>query len=264
MPFPEAKRVLYGKNPLDKVVCQLRFPSILRIDAEIPAEFQERVRKHFPNFSEASEWRVEIHPELRGELPPEVLRQALQSSGNKNYEFSSEDGLWKANLTRSFVALTTKRYIRWEEFKEKLKIPLNALIEVYSPDYFSRVGLRYIDVIRRSTLNLGDVGWNELLQPYIAGILGSPEVGTHVKNFENRYEIGLSDGESLVRIVTKFVKSVDDGEICYLIDGDFHNTKKTKIDETMERLNYFNVRASRLIQWCITNRLHQAMEPQLL
>lgn len=264
MPFPEAKRVLYGRNPLDQVVCQLRFPPILKIDAELPAEFQEKVRRHFSNFSEASEWHVEIYPELRSEIPPDVLRQVLQSSGNKNYEFSSDDGLWKISLTRNFVALTTKRYLRWEEFKEKLNIPLNALIEVYSPDYFSRVGLRYVDVIRRSTLNLSDIGWNELLQPYIAGILGSPEVGAHVKNFENRYEIGLSDGESVARVVTKLVKAADDDEICYMIDSDFHNSKKTKIDETMERLNYFNGRASRLIQWCITNRLHQAMEPQLL
>jgi len=32
MPFPEVKRVIYEHNPLDKVICQLRFPPILRIE----------------------------------------------------------------------------------------------------------------------------------------------------------------------------------------------------------------------------------------
>jgi len=264
MPFPEVQRVLYKKNPLDQVICQLRFPPILKVDAEIPAEFQEMVRRHFPNFSEASEWNIEIPPSLGSQIPQDIIRPALQASGIKNYEFSSEDGQWKINLTRSFVALTTKRYHRWEELKEKLEIPLDALVAVYSPDYFSRIGLRYIDVIKRSTLNLADVSWQELLQPYIAGILGAPEVGGHVKNFENKHEIGLSDGESVVRIITRFVAALDDGEICYMIDSDFFNASRIKLESAIEKLDYFNVRASRLIQWCITERLHNAMEPQLL
>ncbi len=127
MPFPEANRVLYRKNPLDQVVCQLRFPPILRIDAEIPAEFQEMVRRQIPNLTETSEWKLEVPPGLKDQISPEILRQILQSSGNKNYEFSSEDGQWKINLTRTFVALTTQRYERWEEFKEKLEIPFRAL-----------------------------------------------------------------------------------------------------------------------------------------
>ena len=264
MPFPEAKRVLYGKNPLDQVICQMRFPPILRIDAEIPADFQERVRKHFPNYSESSEWNIEVPAGVRGQIPPEVLRQAVQSSGVKNYAFSSDDGNWKINLTRNFIALTTNRYHRWEEFKTKLKIPLDALIAVYAPGSFSRIGLRYIDVIRRSSLNLFDVAWEDLLQPYIAGILGAPQVSAHVRNFENKYEVELSDGESMVRIISRFVEDREPGEICYMIDSDFFNASKTQIESAIEKLDYFNVRGSRLIQWCITDRLHNAMEPQLL
>lgn len=50
MPFPESKRVFYVKNPLAEVICQLRFPAILRIGAESPHEFQERIRDHLPLF----------------------------------------------------------------------------------------------------------------------------------------------------------------------------------------------------------------------
>jgi len=265
MPFPDVQRVIYKRNPLEQVICQLRFPPILKIDAEIPAEFQDKVRKDYPNFSEISEWKkVGIPRAVKGQIPPEALRQVLQPPGNKNYEFSSENGQWQVNLTRTFIALTADNYERWEEFKDKLVDPLDALIAVYSPAHFSRIGLRYINVIRRSVLDLGDVSWSDLLQPYVLGILSSPGVGEHVQNFENRYEIRLSDGESVARVTTGFVQHVDDGEIGYMIDNDFYNTDKTSLDAAIEKLDYFNKRASRLIQWCITDRLHQAMEPQIL
>ena len=40
-PFPDTPRVVYNKNPLFEVLCQLRFPHILRIETEIPAAVPE-------------------------------------------------------------------------------------------------------------------------------------------------------------------------------------------------------------------------------
>lgn len=48
--FPVAPRVVYDKSPLVEVVCQLRFPTVLRIEAEVPSAFQEAVRSRFPLF----------------------------------------------------------------------------------------------------------------------------------------------------------------------------------------------------------------------
>ncbi len=60
MPFPEVQRVIYRKNPLEQVICQFRFPAILRIDTETPADFQERIRNDFPQFAEQTEWKFPI------------------------------------------------------------------------------------------------------------------------------------------------------------------------------------------------------------
>jgi uncharacterized protein (TIGR04255 family) len=260
MPFPEVEKVIFQKNLLDQVICQLRFPPILKVDAEIPAQFQERIRMDFPNFLEQGEVVVEGPPGLKP-IPPEILRNIIQSSGNKNYEFSSEDGAWKVNLTRTFIALSTNKYERWSRFKEKLAIPLAALAEIYQPTYFSRIGLRYIDVIRRSSLNLDGVDWSELLQPYILGILTNPQMRQSVLTFESKYEMRLDDGESSVRVVTSFVQPANGSEICYKIDSDFHNDAKNDADSAMRKLDYFNICAFRLIRWCMTDRLEQAMEP---
>jgi uncharacterized protein (TIGR04255 family) len=246
------------------VICQLRFPPILKIDAEIPAAFQDSIREDFPDLKESSAWKMEESQGVKGTIPLDVFRQILQSLPEKNYEFSSENGQWKLNLTRTFIALTANSYERWERYREKLERPLKSLVEIYSPSSFSRVGLRYIDVIKRSKLQLCDVDWNELLQPYILGIRSSAEVGKYVQNIQSQYEVRLSDRESVVRIITKLVEAPEGGEECYMIDSDFYKIGKIDIDTAVNRLDYFNVRASRLIRWCITERLHQALGPQAI
>ncbi len=264
MPFPIARRVIYKTNPLERVICQLRYPPILRIEAEIPANFQDRIRAEFPNYSETSEIKLELPPAIQGAIPPELASQMFQSTGSKNYEFSSEDGLWKINLTRTFIALTTSKYERWEHFRDKLELPLQALVEFYAPSHFSRVGLRYVDVIKRSILNLRGVDWRELLQPYVLGISASNEVGSQVKAFEIRHDVGLSDGESIVRIIMRLAETPDTGEPCYVIDSDFYNTSKIQIPDAKDKLDFLSARGTRLFQWCITERLHNAMGPQPL
>lgn len=264
MPFPEMKRIIYRQNPLDQVICQLRFPPILRIDAEIPADFQDRIRKNFPNLTEVTDYSPDTLQAFQRQVSIETMTQYLRSFNSHNYEFSSEDSIWKVNLTRTFLALTTGRYTRWETFKEKLRGPFEALLAIYQPTSFTRIGLRYIDVIRRSELGLDGVGWQELLQPYILGLLGAPIVGHHIQTHESSDEIALSDHESMVRVVTRFVEHRVSREQCFMIDSDFHTTKKVDITETIDKLDFFNTRASRLIQWCITDRLHTAMEPETL
>ncbi len=264
MPFPEAPRVIYKKNPLVEVICQLRFPPILKIDTDIPANFQDSIRSDFPNFKETSEWKVEIDPTSQEKLPPEVLSQLLKSTGTKNYEFSTDDENWKINLTRTFIALTTRSYTRWETFKEKWIKLLKVFNEIYSPDYFSRVGLRYIDVFDRSFIGLGNVPWRELFQPHITGILSVDGIGEKVISFENKYEIQLEDGESKVRIITKFVTPRNSDEIAFMIDSDFYINSRINVENATEKLDFFNIRGSRLLQWCITERLQEAIEPEKL
>ena len=154
MPFPEFKRVIFHKNPLDKVICQLRFPSILKIVKEIPADFQELIRENFPLFTEQPGISNEIPAKLRGAVPQEILNQISRFSDDKNYEFSSEDGIWKINLSSTFIALSAKKYERWEKFKDKLMLPLKTLEKVYKPSYFTRIGLRYVDIITRSKIGI--------------------------------------------------------------------------------------------------------------
>lgn len=264
MPFPETQqKIIYRKNPLDRVICQLRFPPILKIDTELPVRFQESIRNDFPEFREKEEAMLPLPQIENKQIPWDTLRNIMPMK-IKNYEFVSEDGLWIVNLTRTFVALTSLKYERRSQFKQKLDTPMKALIEIYQPTYFSRIGLRYVDIIKRSLLNMSSVNWSELLKPYILGLLGSEVVRCNIKSFEAKYEIKLADNGGTARVVTGLVDGEEKSEQCFMIDTDFFTTERTKIENAENKLEFFHIRASRLIRWLITDRLHTAMEPEVV
>jgi uncharacterized protein (TIGR04255 family) len=170
---------------------------------------------------------------------------------------------WTIGLTSSFLALTTKKYSRWEEFREYLTGPFEALIEQYQPVLFTRIGLRYVDLIQRSKLGLGNVGWSDLLQPHIAAELTNSVMLDYLEQSNKTIVYRLEEHNSFVRIQHGLVRNKE-GEMCYLIDSDFFTEEKTEIEDAHTLLNYFNQQGRHLFRWCITERLHKAMEPQYI
>ena len=51
MLFSKHPRTAYANAPAHEVICQLRFPAILTINDNAPAEFQEAIREDFPQFA---------------------------------------------------------------------------------------------------------------------------------------------------------------------------------------------------------------------
>lgn len=259
MLFPEVDRVVYDKNPLVEVICQLKFPRILRIDTELPAAFQEEIRPAFPNFRQSAALDL-------SNLPPDLARlvgldRAL-GAGQQSYEFSSADGGWKITLTSQFLALVTTDYRRWEQFKERLVLPLEALKKTYAPPFFSRLGLRYQDVIKRSSLALDDVPWRDLLQERILGELATPEIEAATAEVARNLLLQLGVDGYKVRVQHGFAKTGQDPENCYLIDCDFFVELQTEPTHATAALDRLNKESGRLFRWCIKPRLHEAMGPR--
>jgi len=264
MPFPETLRVIYVHNPLVEVLCQFRFPPNLSIETELPSEFQKSIKDQYPLYSEKLELQFKV-PDGKDSNPIiAVPASAIQSIQRKNHEFLSADGQWKINLTRDFIAFSTLTYTRWEEFKNHFVGAYELFTSVYNPPFLTRIGLRYRDVIVRSKLGLENTPWTELLKPHILGVLSSSDVEEHVLDVNHITEIKLKDGVSRVRIIDGLVKDVDTSELCYSIDCDFHIVQNVEVKDSLEKLDYFNQRGSRLIQWCITEKLHNAMGPTLI
>lgn len=263
MLFPDAKRVIFHKNPLDEAICQFRFPQNLSIETEVPSKFQDLIKDDYPLFNEKVEIQVKFSESPDTKIS-EMVDFQPSSIKNKNYEFISADEKWKINLTSGFLSLSTIDYSRWEYFSEHLKKPFTALLSIYNPQFFTRIGLRYRDIIRRSKLGLEANPWDELLQPYILGLLMAPNIKDAARNINHISEINL-DQESIVRIASGLLHDLETKEEDFIIDSDFFTTNRNiETGKALDILNFFNSQGTRLVQWCILKKLYDAMDPEII
>ncbi len=245
------QRVRYEKSPLIEVIFQLRFPTILKIGANAPEDFQEEIREVYPYYEEAIESAGDII--FSNGRPTPISRQ------NKNYSFVSADENYKINLTPNFISLSTVNYTQWEDFRQQIKFAVEAFEKIYRPTFYSRVGLRYEDAITKSHLGLDDKKWSELIKPHVLGVMTEyREEGT--QSFLSTAEFDNGDD---TRIKTHFELVHVNGasEISFLIDCDYFTLERTDKNNMMEVADKLHAKSTSFIRNAITDELHEAMGP---
>ena len=257
--FPQSDRVIYTQNPLNQVVCQFRFPIILRIESQPPSEFQELVRARFPNYSASTSQT------LPANIPPEIRKLLLSnpSSSAIDHQFSTADGSWVLTLTKDSLSLTANKYRRWEEFRQVFDGPLQALKDIYTPSVFNRIGLRYINTIDFNSI-ASEAPLTDLFQPHVLGPLQDLDLAKKCDGTYATSAIRL-DEQSSVRLSTGLGEQEDiatkQKHQVFIIDADFHSVTETEISHANKTIDRFNSESGRLFRWCITDKLHQLMEP---
>lgn len=257
--FPISPRVIYDRTPLREVICQFRFPPILRVEAQTPADFQDRVRNRFPLL----EQNQPVSANILAQLPNDLLNALGAPINNTSYIFRADDGS-HLTLTRDSLALTVTAYTRWEDFRATLVPALDALVEIYQPAHFTRVGLRYLNVILRDALGLNGHSWGDILIPEIAGELALPqwELGTEDARRVIRSKIANTGDAVLLQHGLAQVQGA--AETGYMLDFDFYSDIRTEVGDahaTVDRLNGYTGRAFR---WSIKPDVHAAMGPREL
>lgn len=253
--FPEVPRVLYGKVTLHEVVCQVRFPADLRLEKDPPAEFQQRIRAMLPLLTRRTQSVV-------GGLPPEVAKafEAVVPPTDTTWQFATEDGTTQLELMKDKLTLISRSYDRWENFWQQFRTPLDAFRELYEPPFFVRIGLRYKNLIRRSVLGLDDVPWHELLSQQVLGELAADGVRERVIEAARNLLMTLPERGAKVRLQHGFAQFEGSDEQCYLIDCDCF-VARSEVNDANDAIAYLHQHAARYFRWCITDRLHAAMEP---
>ena len=256
----DGKKFIYEKQQLIEVICQLRFPTILSIDTEVPAAFQDTIRERFP--------RYEVKEENLA-IPQGVKKQ-------KNHSFISADGGFKLSLTQNFIALSTMRYTSWEDFAAWLDEPLANFINVYKPAFFERIGLRYVNGISRDILGLGDRRWNDLIQSKYLGVLDDDEVeeaavtkcGIDVEmKLGGGCAVKLHAGPGYVKRAIrtpKGIQQVQEPKPRFIFDQDLFSAGNLRLQDAAGVLDSIHEQADRLFSEAITDVLHNAMEPVIV
>ena len=252
----DGKRYIYEKSQLIEVICQLRYPPILTIEAKEPADFQDTVRAVFPRYV------------CQTEQSP-----GPQGGSVRNHTFLTEDGTYKLSMTKNFIALSTMRYTSWEDFAGMLDEPLAQFIRLYRPSYFERVGLRYLNGISRAKLDLGGRRWNDLFQPQYLGPLDDDGLreedvsrcSTEVEmKLDARSSLKLHAGPGIVNRAVRTangVQTLRDPETRFIFDQDLFSAGNIKLPAVMETLETLHSHADRVFSEAITEVLHEALDP---
>ena len=257
--FSDRERTIYRNNQLIEVICQLRFPTILSISAREPADFQEGIRQDFPQYK-----RLQEQPAPKVTGAPGNMR-VEEAQPIVNYQFLTQDGRWKVNLTNSFIALATPAYTRWEDFAAKLDLILAQFIPIYKPAYFERVGLRFINAISRKALDLEGVPFRELIEPAYLGLLAEDDVneqsfarsGQDVElQISGGCRVKLHAGPGMLQR-----RGVKDEEVKFILDNDVFMLGKLPMNQCAAALQTVHIQADRIFAGAITDRLHEVMDP---
>lgn len=258
--FSNEPRCRYNAHQLAEVICQLRFPEILAIAAKPPVDFQEAIRSEFPQFQKRMEMPA---PKLTGS-PGNLAVQ--NQPATVNYQFVSTDGVWRVNLTSKFISLSCTKYTCWEDFAKRLDKPLAAFIKTYQPAYFERVGLRYLNFISRIDLGLEGVPFSQLFAPCYLGPLAEEDVSETATTrctvdaemaIRGGCRVKLHAGPGLVKRGGK-----EDKEVKFILDQDLYMPGQLQLNLVAGALQTLHAQADSIFRGAITDKLHDAMDPE--
>lgn len=258
-------RVEYNPNPLVEVVAQLRFPKSLQIQNQLPFEFQNRIADQYPI--------LEVQNEAVSFMvgsPVNTSQEDLPT--NSIYHFLSTDKVWKISLSSDFVAISCTKYKDWESFKPKFIEGIGLIAEIYKIKFWTRLGLRYRDLIVREDIGISKMPWRDLISPHLLGFALADNIVKSSKIpekdvLEQQGFINLDLDNCKLSLRHGLIKRHDKlNATGYLIDSDFYVDKnepeELKNNEISKLLDKFHANARTIFRSCITSELHKALNPK--
>jgi len=250
--FPHKDDVHLDNSPLIEVVCQVRFPPILRIADEEPSEFQEFIRKQFP------ELKLERAFDFRLPGPGAGGKATVTETETRIYRFYTADEQTTISLTTNFYALATTSYDNWENFAQYLSLVHEAVQSIYSPTYATRIGLRYINRLTLENTNsktIDDI--LNLLRPELTAQLRSE---AWVDPIEMLSRLVLVDDKAKLTLGTRYEHK--QGNPYFLLDFDYFEEGKLDLINLLERCRRYNIVIYDAFRWCIKDDELQLFNPK--
>ena len=263
MLFPSTPREIYSVNPLEQVICQIRYPSILSVTATSPAQFQDAIRSDYPLYEESKNPIIQLPAGVPKEITDLLAKTPLSPIAHPTeYHFLAESRARRISLTQSFVAVTEHQYRQWEDFRKEVILAERVLRETYAPTFYNRVGLRYVDVIIRSKLGLSDTPWSKLFNSTLIGMLNDPNLAGNVQELQVESLLSIPDVEQgRVKLRHGLASAKNDKEQVYLIDADFYTEKRSEPDDVLRALDKFNKLGGNFFRWATSGELRDALGP---
>lgn len=237
--FPDAPRLELVNSPLELVVCQLRFPMVLALAGGQPPEgFGRRIQGTYP----VAKKKQTVNFEIVGE-------SAVQKS-SVTWVFEDQDSEWTVSLASNFIALETKKYVRFADYLERFEQLLQHARETFEVRLMERLGLRYVDHLSSSLQPQLPANWTDQINGAILPARPMRVQGeTQTANMETRFAMG----DSILAIRSVFVEKNFPGitEHELILDFDCYSEKRRNLDGVRGELERFRTESYKAFRWAI-------------
>jgi uncharacterized protein (TIGR04255 family) len=226
---PKVKSVRYERNFITTAVCEFRFPTLLELETSPPTDFQKKIRKDYPFYE------------------PQIIEMggSERLTREARYLFRSKDQNWTVSLRSFSLSLETSRYLDFEDFFTRLKILLDTSKEYIDTDFFTRVGLRYLNAIPITDNQLE--GWicPDLVASLTKGVYGSAE------KYSGTIQGYTELGQYSFRHGTKHVELREEkNQSMYILDFDYFS-ENIEIKNVLNTIKGFNEINFSFFNWCL-------------
>ncbi|MEX2374020.1 MAG: TIGR04255 family protein [Dehalococcoidia bacterium] len=246
---PPPAEVPLTDAPLVRVIAQVRFPLVASVEKrDFIAPFQEAIRAEYPV----------LRPEQSRSV---VLGQqgVMDARSNTVWRFHDASSAWRVTLAPDFLALETTSYTSREDFLDRLKRVLEALVTHVDPKVIDRLGVRYIDRVAGDNLN----DLPQLVRPEVCGVLSTPLASHALHSIsEAVFVLPESTGQVMTRwglvpargtVDPAAVDAID--EPSWLLDVDAFQTETRELDveAALQLARGFAERIYSVFRWAVTD-----------
>jgi uncharacterized protein (TIGR04255 family) len=217
----------YKKNFIRQAVCEFRFPTLFELEAaRPPLEFAKALRKEFPNYAASAAVNINADGVDR----------------SRGHIFRSRDNVWVVNLRAASISLETTAYDSFASFEKRLEILLVAAKQVVDTDFFTRIGLRYINAL---PITIDEI--DKWVNPSLVGALASGVFGD-VGEHSSRVVGSTKCGGFLFGHGISTTSKPDNPE--YMLDFDFFR-EDVAISESMDVVNQLHREEFNMFAWSL-------------
>jgi uncharacterized protein (TIGR04255 family) len=189
------------------------------VDAHI-SEFQESISDMYPYYERGENFMGSVV-----EIPTVV-----------DHIFKSRDRSSSVTVSISMISYTTSRYEGWEPFISEFNRLFSVFKSLFNVDVISRVGLRYINAVRPSSIGGNISGLSSLIESEFI-----PSRFTDIGELEGHMSnVDLLLDDKRCRCVYGTIRFNDNGESGFLIDTDVFTEREMDADAIRDRLCSFN------------------------
>lgn len=179
---PAAAASHFRVNLLLQAVCELRFPTLYDLRQDVPPiQLAKVLRKEYP-----------IH---------ETSNDLNVGAGGIAHAFAHvfRGKRWSVTLRANSITIETNKYTSYADFRERILQILAIAPETIDADFFTRVGLRYINVVPYAQAEVAKWVNPSLVESLATGVYGDPaehwnkiagttDIGTYT------FQHGISNG----------------------------------------------------------------------